>query len=279
MSIFDNRNAIKSRVDYFCDGAGFHHDAEYFMQYLYCMLVNEGDTVIDVGANHGLHTIPLAHLVGKKGKVYAFEAIPENVTELINMSSELNVEVVHAAVTNPSTRLLHPTTKFCHVKKLDGFSGILKRPNVLDEWNPVEIEVPTITLDEALPVDSKVTFIKCDVECGDFHVLQGAERIFRESKPIAIFESGRQYAADIYGYSKSDFFDYFNSIDYELFTFTGERFGNDTWVDPVNFWETWAVSKSSPYLPFFRNNLQILTTFYTNRMIFLKNNFENKKIG
>jgi predicted RNA methylase len=40
--------------------------------------VREGDTVIDVGANIGDLTLPLARMVGDRGKVYAFESNPES---------------------------------------------------------------------------------------------------------------------------------------------------------------------------------------------------------
>ena len=39
----------------------------------YETLIREGDVVLDIGANVGAHTLPLAQLVGKTGRVYAFE--------------------------------------------------------------------------------------------------------------------------------------------------------------------------------------------------------------
>jgi hypothetical protein len=39
----------------------------------YKKLIREGDVVLDIGANVGSHTLPLAQLVGHAGKVFAFE--------------------------------------------------------------------------------------------------------------------------------------------------------------------------------------------------------------
>jgi 2-polyprenyl-3-methyl-5-hydroxy-6-metoxy-1,4-benzoquinol methylase len=40
--------------------------------------LREGSTVIDVGANIGDLTVPLARAVGEAGRVYAIESHPEN---------------------------------------------------------------------------------------------------------------------------------------------------------------------------------------------------------
>ncbi len=39
----------------------------------YAQLIKEGDVVLDIGANVGAHTLPLAQLVGTTGKVFSFE--------------------------------------------------------------------------------------------------------------------------------------------------------------------------------------------------------------
>ena len=41
-------------------------------------LIRPGWACVDVGAHLGYFTLLLAHLVGKVGKVFAFEAHPEN---------------------------------------------------------------------------------------------------------------------------------------------------------------------------------------------------------
>jgi len=40
---------------------------------LYRRIVKPGDTVVEVGANIGAHTLPLAQLVGEDGSIIAFE--------------------------------------------------------------------------------------------------------------------------------------------------------------------------------------------------------------
>src|SRR5271169_4509567 len=39
----------------------------------YAQLIKEGNIVLDIGANVGAHTLPLAQLVGPSGKVFSFE--------------------------------------------------------------------------------------------------------------------------------------------------------------------------------------------------------------
>ena len=51
-------------------------------QRVYAAVVRPGDTVVDAGANWGVHTLYLAKLTGATGRVHAFEPHPQVVEEL-----------------------------------------------------------------------------------------------------------------------------------------------------------------------------------------------------
>ena len=52
-------------------------------KYFYLSIVQQGDVVIDVGANVGYFTMLFADLTGKRGQVHAFEPIPSTFEELL----------------------------------------------------------------------------------------------------------------------------------------------------------------------------------------------------
>src|SRR5437868_7779281 len=59
--------------------------------------VREGSVVIDVGANIGDLTLPLARMAGDTGRVYAFESHPENFNVLcanLALNSIVNVKPI-----------------------------------------------------------------------------------------------------------------------------------------------------------------------------------------
>jgi len=237
-------------------------DAENFMTYVYHCIVEPGDTVIDVGAHRALHTLPLTKLVGDNGKVYAFEAIPYLAQLVKEKTSGFSVQVVNAAVTNHSIASSQCETSFMHIPEAEGLSGIRLHPGTPGYAKPVTITVPTTTLDMSIPAGEKCSFIKIDTENGDFDVIRGSERILRESKPVIVFESRRQSAADAYEYTKEDFFEFFASFDYKLFTFTGEVFTQESWNSDGIYEEIWAVHEESKHLGFFENNLSKMALHY-----------------
>lgn len=61
--------------------------------------LNKGDHIADFGAGHGYFTIPMAHIVGENGKVYAFD-IQKSVLDIIRSRAQLehllNIEPVWA---------------------------------------------------------------------------------------------------------------------------------------------------------------------------------------
>src|SRR4051794_17084148 len=65
-------------------------------------LVNPGDTVLDIGANIGDLTVPMAQMVGESGSIYAFEANPANFNYLcanLALNDLANVRPINCFVT------------------------------------------------------------------------------------------------------------------------------------------------------------------------------------
>jgi FkbM family methyltransferase len=188
--------------------------------------------------------------------VYAFEPIPKVYEQLTllyqnNKIAYNNVQVFNIALTN-HVKSKNSSVCFHHVPASDGFSGIMLRPDIENlKLKFDKIYVRCDALDNIISNNAIIKFIKIDTEGGDFDVLRGSERILATSNPVVVFESGRQFAADMYGYTKSDFFQFFKRLDYELFLYTGKKYTEDMWDSPYFYWETWAVSRKSQYYKFF----------------------------
>jgi len=143
--------------------------------------VQRGSTAYDVGANHGIHTLLLARLVGSAGRVYAFEPLPENVCQLrenIALNGFSNVDVIEAAVAEK-----RGTESFD--RGGDHATGHLTDMAVKPG---AEFRVDVVSLDDhvctrnAAPPD----FIKIDVEGAESRVLAGATLVLETYRPILL---------------------------------------------------------------------------------------------
>jgi len=108
-------------------------------------------------------------------------------------------------------------SKFNYVVTNPSYSGLRKRdydrPNEKEENISVQIDL----LDNLIPKDIEINFIKIDVEGAEYKVLKGARRIIERYKPIVVFEHGLG-ASNHYDTSPSDIFNYFNSLDMQIGT-------------------------------------------------------------
>ena len=148
--------------------------------------VGRGDTVVDVGAHVGVHAYRYARLVGRDGCVHAFEAhpayerhlrrlaqLPQGRLHMVALSDhegegELGVPVIGGAVVDAMAGLV-PRTE-------PGTSGALT------------FRVPVRRLDDVLPGDARLTFLKCDVEGHERRVLEGARRTLDRAMPVLLVE-------------------------------------------------------------------------------------------
>ena len=77
------------------------------------------------------------------------------------------------------------------------------------------------TLDRLVPERDSVSFMKMDLEGGEFAALRGARRILERDKPLIVFEHGGDAIARYNGYQAGDFFDFWSAKGYALFDVFG----------------------------------------------------------
>jgi FkbM family methyltransferase len=207
------------------DGAFLY---EKIIQQLYTAILEPGDTCIDVGANKGFHTFPMALLVGDAGKVYAFEPISELNAALVERARRENVnqiEFIAAALGSTSGDV-----EFFSVKNYTPLSGLKLRSPPADAVVD-QIKVPLMRLDERIARDASVRFIKIDVEGGELDVIKGGLELIRRSRPIIAFEDGRDKAAESYGYTMDDYFRVFSQAELVPIDILGARITKANWRD------------------------------------------------
>jgi FkbM family methyltransferase len=145
-------------------------------------LVQEGDTVLDIGANIGLMTLLLARLTGPSGTVIAWEPNPALFDRLqwaVRENGRSHVAVRNEALGDK------PGTLELRVPRHNQGNGSLTRYR--NDLNSDVFNVSVTTLDASL--SQPVHFIKLDVEGFEPQVLRGATRILRESRPLILIEN------------------------------------------------------------------------------------------
>lgn len=162
---------------------------EQRLERLYTHLGIDGKAVVDIGASLGRHTIPLAKLVGEGGLVMAFEPLPSIRAALCSrlLTANLNnVATLPIALSSKSG-----SSNFVYTPEAPAESG-LKRRETYNSSPTKFVDIPVVVrrLDEVVPSNDHIAFIKIDVEGAELDVLKGAENIIRKSRPMIAFESG-----------------------------------------------------------------------------------------
>jgi FkbM family methyltransferase len=150
-------------------------------------LVGAGDGVIEVGANLGTHTLAFSRMVGREGRVYAFEPqriVFQTLAANLAVNSVVNVECFQVAVSDKPGSLKLPDIDYT----VEGNFGAVEI-----ERYQAGIKVPIVTLDDFLdlPPNRKIKFIKIDVEGMEQGVIRGAEKLISAHAPFLYVENDR----------------------------------------------------------------------------------------
>jgi len=159
--------------------------------------VQPGTIVYDIGAHLGSIALGTARLVGKLGRVIAFDGDPENALRLRDNSSrnrlEDRLQVVHAAVWSGTLSDGISFRRGGTVGSQGGVEADGNRP-VLGTGEVINVQV--VALDDFVAAGGPVPhLVKIDVEGGEYQVLRGGASLFASQKPLIIAEVHHLQAA------------------------------------------------------------------------------------
>ena len=151
---------------------------------LFKQLVQPGQWVLDIGANIGAFTLPLAKFVGAEGRVIAFEPQPA-IFGVLKTNCEVNklqnVVLMNSAVGDAGGEISVPDVDY-------GVGGNFGGVALGGEGS--EITAPVITIDGLnLPA---CAFMKIDVEGMEYEALTGAEETIQRFRPLLYVENDRR---------------------------------------------------------------------------------------
>jgi len=141
-----------------------------------------GMVAVDCGAHIGYHTLLMAKCVGKEGKVYAFEPLPENFSVLcenIALNGYEGIVVAEKKAVGAQTGRQRFRRGQWHPDDPDPLTSVSR----FDPQGELEVEV--VALDDYF-ADKQVDFIKVDVEGAEGMVLEGARRLLQRWRPILL---------------------------------------------------------------------------------------------
>lgn len=163
--------------------AGFNFPPNYLRQWKNSMLSGQYETettllfkkiiapgmvIVDIGAHIGYFTRLFARLSGPTGKVFAFEADPENFSLLKRNTTRFpNVTLLPLAVSNRAG-----TIDFYHSEDKTGCHSTIPA-----DFRQRKITVTAADLDSVLAKEAKIDLIKMDIEGGEGLALEGMKRV------------------------------------------------------------------------------------------------------
>jgi FkbM family methyltransferase len=182
--------------------------------------VGRGDVAFDIGANIGLHSILLSHLIGPQGRLHAFEPNPELVPALGRTLRDLGNATLHTVALSDkddeSTLFVPPDDSMASLK--DWTVGTVLR----EDGEPHTVRCQQRRMDDLVNDGTlpQPDFIKCDVEGAELLVFKGGQKTLeRVDAPIVLFEVNKD-ASGGFGYGVSgakDFLADLKSPRYEFF--------------------------------------------------------------
>jgi FkbM family methyltransferase len=162
-------------------------------------LLSPGCTVLDVGANVGLTSLPLGRYAEQLGgHVHAFEPVPSNLERL---RANIALNRLEASVTVwPIGLSSEPGTARISLREDFDAGGTTGNAAIVIDESDARFALQTIELrplDALLedPAFARIDFIKVDIEGHEDFFLAGAQRALAQHRPCLLMEVNKPYYA------------------------------------------------------------------------------------
>ena len=151
-------------------------------------LVKEGDTVLDIGANLGYYTRPLADIVGNQGRVYAVEPVPVIFSVLKrNVGGRKNVTLLNYALGSEERTIEMANDSVAAA----GYFGT-GRNFVSDgelSGDAIRFSAQMIRGSRLFADLKRIDFIKCDIEGYERVVIPELQPLIERHHPTVLIET------------------------------------------------------------------------------------------
>jgi FkbM family methyltransferase len=196
-------------------------------------LIKPGDVAIDLGANIGWYSHVLAGLVGKDGRVYSIEPIPDTFRLLSAVAAARglrNVELLNVAVSDKDGSAVMEIPLHEYGGKNFYMAKIVSSTQSSGSANR-RYTVTVRSVDSLFQAVAKqVSFIKCDVEGHELAAFKGAQKFFEMQKPAILLEVAGQFEKE--GSPAHELYAILKSYGYQAFVYDGKHLKER----PVGHW-------------------------------------------
>ena len=177
-------------------------------------LVSRGATAIDIGANLGYYTRPLADIVGAEGRVYAVEPVPVIFDVLKrNVAGRKNVTLLNYALGSEERTIEMANDSVAAAGYFGTGRNFVSDGKLSGE--AIRFTAQMVQGSKLFAEIGKIDFIKCDIEGYERVVIPEMRAIIEQHHPTVLIETD--------GDTRRDIIEMFTEIGYRAYMLEGGR--------------------------------------------------------